>query len=163
MAEIQLTRGKVVLVDVADFEWLSQWNWYFCKGYARRKGLKLEGSLYGRGVYMHRQILNLLDSEIEVDHVNHNTLDNRRLNLRVCSRTQNLANSPLRKGSTFGYKGISVDRRCKSRPWQSQIQVGKEHFHLGCFSTKEQAALAYNKAALRYFGEFACLNEVVKK
>lgn len=163
MAEIRLSRGKVALVDDSDFEVLSQWNWTFDgHGYAHRMGRKSEGIMSRCRISMHRQIMGVVDPNIEVDHVNHNTLDNRRVNLRACSRSLNMGNQRLCKDSSSGYKGVSFLRKYlnRNKPWRAKIQVRKVEVSLGYFSTKEQAALAYNEAAKQHFGEFAHLNSL---
>lgn len=152
MAEILLSKGKIALVDDELFSEMSLWNWYFDGRYAARKE-------HGVKIYMHRQILSVVGSE--VDHRNHNKLDNRRFNLRVCTHKENQRNFPIRVTSTNGFKGIKFYRgRNLKKPWQSAIRIDGRKVSLGYFSTKEQAALAYNQAALKHFGEFACLNEV---
>lgn len=91
-----------------------------------------------------------------VDHINHDNSDNRIANLRECTRTQNMQNrrwkNPNGKGVT--YRG---DKK-EGRRWQAQIQVNKCKIQLGFFATKEEAALAYHRAAIAYHGEFACLD-----
>lgn len=159
MAEILLTKGKVAIVDDADFHWLSQWNWSVKDvDYAQRMCRKNEG--VGRKmVMMHRQILGVMDPSVEVDHINHNTLDNRRINLRLCSRYENQRNQILHRGTVSGFKGVSRAGSAIER-WQAQIQINGKIKYLGVFSTKEAAALAYNEVAIKFFGEFACLNKV---
>lgn len=162
MAEIRLPGGKVAVVDDEDYEVLSRFRWSSDGRYAGRKGLYSEGVLKGRSILMHRQILGLLDSgyTVQVDHINCNKLDNRRLNLRVCNRSQNMANSRVRKESKTGYKGVVFRGRGLSKPWVASISLGDRTKHLGYYSSKEEAALAYNVAALKYRGSFARLNEV---
>lgn len=162
MAEITLSKGKAVaLVDDSDFSWLNRWIWSLSGRYAKRVGRKEDGDLRGRSILMHRQILGVRESKVFCDHVNHEGLDNRRVNLRVCSQSQNQGNSRLCSDSSSGYKGVYFVRvKALSKPWKAQVAVDKRIKHLGYFHTKEQAALAYNEAALNYFGEFACLNEV---
>lgn len=98
---------------------------------------------------------------IEVDHRNNDVLDNRRENLRFATRSQNNRNRRVNRNNKSGYKGVSVDKRCPDR-WQAAIYVAPKQIRLGSFSTPEAAALAYNRAALKYYGEFARLNEVCK-
>jgi len=161
MAKIPLTKrkfkGQYVIVDDSDFEILSQWNWCEDKdGYVIRTGRKSDGVYMHRLIRMHRQILNALDSSLEVDHINHNVKDNRKSNLRLCKRKQNMENSRISKHSTSGYKGVYWHRAISK--WCAQITIDGRCMHLGLFLVKKQAALAYNEAAKQYFGEFACLN-----
>jgi type V secretory pathway adhesin AidA len=159
MVEISMPHGKVTVVDEADFERLSQWNWHVDgKGYALRTGRKSDGPLCRKGIFMHRQIMGVTDPSVEVDHHDHNTLNNQRSNLRLCSSLGNHANASLQVNTTSGYKGVSFDKRKKR--WQSRLKVKGEQIFLGYFSTKEQAAVTYNRAAIKHFGAFACLNEI---
>ena len=111
--------------------------------------------------YLHRLILGLTNPKIMVDHKNHNGLDNRRENLRVCNGSQNHGNEQIGKGYSSRYKGVSLYKGPHShlRPWVARIQINKKRIYLGVFSTEEEAAQAYNTAALQYFGEFAFLND----
>lgn len=107
------------------------------------------------GVKLHRLIMGVTDPKIKVDHKNHNGLDNRRCNLRVCTTTQNAQNSSPRKNSTSKYLGVSIRKNGK---WVAQIQVNKVKINLGYHVAEDEAAKVYDNAALRYFGEFANLN-----
>lgn len=95
---------------------------------------------------------------IEIDHWDGNTLNDRRFNLRRATVDQNRQNRGKSKTNTSGYKGVHF---CKSNgKWAAQISVNKKRKGLGYFSTKEEAALAYNSAAVRFHGEFAWLNTI---
>src|SRR4030067_2579990 len=103
MKKIPLSRGMVTLVDDLDYEWLSQWKWYAARGGATfYAGRSLPRSAEGRGaVWMHRLILSVPPG-IDVDHRNGNGLDNRRINLRSCNRSQNACNMrPIVGSSRF--------------------------------------------------------------
>lgn len=91
-----------------------------------------------------------------VDHINRNKLDNRRVNLRWADDHQNQMNRGKSIGLSSKYKGVTLDRG----RWAARIKAPGCPRHLGRFETEEEAALAYNAAAKRFFGEFACLNEV---
>lgn len=159
MAEIELTKGKVAFVDEEDLDRLNAHNWCFGSGYAVRKGLRSEG-LRGKTVYMHRQILGLDDPETFCDHINHNRLDNRKENLRVCSCSENGANRLTGRNSGSGFKGVTFIKNYSNRnkPWRAFLMVRGRGLTIGYFATKEQAAVAYNEAAKQHFGEFAKLN-----
>lgn len=151
MKQIALTQGMVALVDDADFEWLNQWKWFAAKSghcfYARRKE-------NGRLIQMHRVIAGCAP-DLEIDHLNHNGLDNRRENLRVCTRSLNMAN---RRGfkSRFGYRGVLQTPFQKT--FGAQIRVNRRLIYLGSFRTVEEAARAYDAAATIHFGPHARLN-----
>lgn len=105
---------------------------------------------------MHRVILGLLDGQI-CDHINRDKLDNRRENLRVCTLSQNAANSTkLRKQNKSGFRGVSWNTRANK--WHVRVQRGNKDFIVGHFLCKEEAARAYDAKALELFGEFAVLN-----
>lgn len=103
-------------------------------------------------VSLHRLIMGNPSSH--VDHRDGNTLNNRRSNLRLCSRSQNKANSKRYRNNTSGYKGVSPTRS-RRNPWQAIIYHERKQFHLGLFKTAEAAHEAYKAAAMRIYGEFA--------
>ena len=148
---IRLTKGMVAIVDAEDYEWLWRFNWYACtKGcgtYAARNGGVVAGKKT-TNVYMHRAIMKT-PWEVQCDHINHNTLDYRKSQLRNCEQIHNTANVRRHKDTLSGYKGVKV---------LAIIMVAGRSKHLGSFSTLEDAAHAYDRAALKYHGEFACLN-----
>lgn len=153
--KIKLTKGKFTLVDNCDFKKLNQWKWY-CTSHnyaARRIAVNKRKS---KMLYMHRVILNIKDG-FYVDHKNTNSLDNRRANLRICTKGQNQFNRTKSKTNTSGYKGVSKTRSGK---WRACISINDKTKYLGVFAFKKDAALAYNKAALEYHKEFVKLNEV---
>ena len=157
MKEIKLTQGKVAIVDDEDYEYLNQWKWYLCKGYITRN-IRLEDGRQGK-IYMHRLIV---DTPVGMytDHINGNRLDNRKGNLRICSKSQNGMNRGGQKNNTTGYKGVFINKARNNHIF-SQIRANNILIYLGTFRTLENAARAYNKAALKYHGEFAQLNEAV--
>ena len=91
-----------------------------------------------------------------VDHVNHDTLDNRKSNLRVCSNRENMMNQ-VQNGGSSKYKGVSFSK--KQRKYAAYISIDRRRRHLGTFETEEEAAIAYNTAAIEHYGEFAYLNQ----
>jgi len=112
--------------------------------------------LRGRKVLLHRAIMDFPSDD--VDHINLIKLDNRKVNLRACSRSQNMANSGARSTNTSGYKGVSwVEKKNK---WRASIRVNYTSIHIGYYKLKEEAAKAYNLAALKHFGDFAYLNTI---
>lgn len=150
---IPLTQGRFAIVDDADFEWLNEWKWYAARRgrtYYAVRGIRIKGKRHG--IQMHRVILQPPPG-LEPDHINNDGLDNRRLNLRLCTRSQNKANSRKQPGCSSRYKGVSWNRR--SRKWTAYITTNYRRRHLGCFDDEEQAAAAYNMAACDNFKEFA--------
>lgn len=166
MREIPLTHGLVALVDDDDFEWLSRHKWHAHRGgkgdgygfYAYRTvhlgvGMARPKSLR---IAMHGVLMGGDRPGFEVDHINLNGLDNRRANLRWATRSQQRANQGPRIDGSSGFKGVSFHR--KARKWTAQVQSGGKYYYLGLHATPEDAARAYDRAALELFGEFARIN-----
>jgi len=146
---IPLSHGLHAIVDAADYEWLSQYKWFLWgAGYAARR-------VPGGVLLMHREITQAPPGR-DVDHINGNRLDNRRSNLRICTRAENLRNTPKRQGCLSLYKGVSSNHRHKN--WFAQIWFEGDNIRLGTFDDETEAARAYDRAALELFGEFAWLN-----
>lgn len=158
MKEIQLTQGKVARVSDHRFEELNQYKWY--ADYRTSGG----GWQARSGDWcMHQMVMRDVPkpddkNEYEIDHVDRDSLNNEDENLRWATRSQNQANRPLSKSNTSGFKGVSFNRTLEK--WVAYIRVNGELKHLGCFFSAANAARAYNKAALRYFGPFAHQNPV---
>lgn len=156
MKQIQLTRGKVVLVDDEDFPYLNQWNWVANKGNSTWYAVRWGSNNGKKGhVKMHRVILNVPDGLV-TDHIDGNGLNNQRKNLRVTTIRQNSLNQGIRRDNTSGYKGVQWRR--DRNLWRAIIKVHEKLIHIGNFQKKEQAARAYDEAAIKYFGKFAKLN-----
>lgn len=158
--EIELTQGRVTLVDDADYEWLMQWKWTLMdKGqnalYAYRSGPRNGGR--GKTIMMHRQVMHA-PIGIDIDHRDGNGLHNCRSNLRFCNDRQNQANQRPRLGYSSKYKGVSWIKR--EHRWRVGIKNSGKSIHLGYFDDEIEAALAYNAAALELSGEFARLNVI---
>ncbi len=151
--KIPLTKGLVALVDDADAD-LATHHWYANNGYAVRLSDE-------RRVKLHRLILErILGSPIphgmEPDHINRDRCDNRRCNLRVVNHTANMVNRQRARVAS-GFKGVY--RRSRGR-WRAVITINGQQHNLGSFSSPVDAALAYNHAATKTWGEYVCLNDV---
>ena len=158
LKRIELTRGMFALVDDEDFDWLNRFNWtYGTPGYAYRHK-KIRGKI--KVIYMHRFILEHHGYNLNgfvTDHINRNKLDNRKINLRVATYSQNHANIDKYGNKSSKYKGVCWD---KSRnKWIVHIQINQKQAYIGRFDNEEDAAKAYNKRALELFGEYARINE----
>ena len=159
MKEIQLTQGKVALVDDDDFEYLNQFKWHVLISrntfYAIRH-LRIKKK-FVKSILMHRFIMNT-DKGLVVDHLNGNTLDNRKSNLRNCTHGENIRNQKLSIKNTSGYKGVSWSTNKKK--WFTQIQCENKKIFIGYFINPIDAAKAFNEAAIKYHGQFANLNKI---
>lgn len=154
MKKIKLTQGKYVLVDDEDFAVLNKYKWHFHdKGAAVRK--IYISAVKQRIVYMHREIMKPMGNT-EVDHINHDQLDNRKNNLRLCNRAENNANMRMSRHNSSSYKGVSYNK--KEKKYRAYISIANKQKHLGYFPTAIIAAKAYNEAAKRLRGVFAWIN-----
>lgn len=157
MKEIFLTKGMVAIVDDDDYNQLSKYKWQAefraDRWYARRRKPNSEG---GKCIYMHREIMNPNQDEV-VDHINGNGLDNRRENIRTCTRKQNQWNTKRQKNNRSSqFVGVHFD---KSRnKFVASIGYNYRVIYCGRYDTEIEAAIAFNKKAIEIKGEFAHLN-----
>lgn len=166
MKKIELTQGKVAIVDDEDYDRLSKHKWHAMhvvqSWYAIRK-LPRQPGKPRPSVLMHRQILGISDQR-KIDHRDGDGLNNRRANLRTATDRENSRNRNHKaKGCTSLYKGVYWNNN--SRKWMARIHDGKlgpnnkaRGRYLGYFFSERIAALVFDKAASESFGEFAALN-----
>lgn len=152
---IPLTQGQFTIVDADDYEWLSKWKWtvWHTKqgGFYARAWVSKQTSLA-----MHRIILNAGPGQI-VDHINRNTLDNRRANLRIVTQSQSNCNRRLLIASNkSGFRGVHWNSKAKK--WRAFIGINKRLIYLGSFDTPKAAAIARDEASRKYHGGFSPLN-----
>jgi hypothetical protein len=153
---IPLTQGQVCIVDDEDYEILNKWKWYatwsqFTRSYyAARNGREKPR----KHILMHREILGLKHGDKrQGDHVESGqTLDNRRVNLRIATREQNCANARLNRDSTTGLKGVTWHKG--SKKFRARITVHGKQINLGDFDDKQLAYSTYCEAVAKYHGEF---------
>jgi len=149
---IPLSQRKFAIVDAEDYDRFSKYKWHASnKGqtsYAQRNGP--DGI-----VCMHRLIAGA-PPHLVVDHINHNGLDNRKKNLRLCTQAQNIYNSLPRRNCSSKYKGVYLHKR--TNRYRATIRYKGKRFHLGSFKNEVDAAKAYDKKACELFGQFAYLN-----
>lgn len=159
MKNIELTKGKFAIVDDKDFDFLNQWKWHCSShGYACRvekETGKSHADRYSKNISMHR-LLTDTPKGMDTDHINGNKLDNRRNNLRVCTRSQNLSNRPSTILNKSGFKGVSPHKG----KYEAGLRKDGKRVYLGIYNTPKEAALAYNDKAKELFGNFAYLNVI---
>lgn len=154
MRELKLSQNKVTLVDDSDYDHLLQFMWY-----AAFKG----GSWYAmvmrnkKPMYLHRYLM-CPSKNLVVDHINRNSLDNQRRNLRIVSQGFNIQNRLKLRSNTSGYKGVSRHSNQLTYPWRAKIDFNHKQIYLGVFKDIKDAAKAYDTAALKYYGTNAVLN-----
>lgn len=154
---IRLTQGKATIVDPEDYEQVSKYKWHARYDQKTRsfRALHSHRREVGRSqtTFYLARLITCAPSGTHADHINHDTLDNRKCNLRVCTPSEN---GRSRRSHIKEYKGVHWHSR--DHIWAANIRVNKKLIHLGSFKDKLDAARAYNEAATYYFGEFACLN-----
>lgn len=163
MKEIPVTKNHRALVDDEDFDRLNQFHWcYHGDGYAAR-GYHCNGKLIIEK--MHRAVIGDAPDGLVIDHINGDRLDNRKANLRFVTVQQNCFNSkrkflPKERAGVnpSRYKGVTW--RNDRNKWRSQITYCGKRIYLGLYETEQEAALAYNKAAKKLYGEYARLNNL---
>lgn len=164
VAYIHLRDGISTIVDVSDLPFLSEYRWcaYTVKPVKNRSSPARVITNMPVGVKpstkaLPRVLLGISDTLIEVDHINCDPLDNRRSNLRICTRGENAKNREKpRRASSSKYKGVSLHR--DSGRWMAFIGLNRRCRYIGSYKTDIDAAMAYDKAAIKIHGEFAKLN-----
>jgi hypothetical protein len=148
-----LPDGTVFLFDRIDLPVVESMKWYACM-------CPYNGSLYitNRGGKVLYRMLANCPSNMEIDHINLNTLDNRRCNLRACTHQQNQINQPLQKNNTSGVSGVSYYPPRKK--YRARIKVSQHDIHLGYYSSFEEAVQARNVGMELMFGEYGRYNDV---
>jgi len=158
---IELTRGAKTLVDWEDLEWLNQWLWICSsRGYAVRSYRCKDKLGEKQLVSMHRAIMERHGYCIEgkeIDHINRDRLCNIKSNLRVATKSQNLINSSRRSHNTSGIAGVYYNK--KRDKWEAHLGLNSKRIVLGVFSNKEDAISARKIGLIKYFGEYANLDE----
>jgi hypothetical protein len=153
--------GCKVLIDDEDYERVNKYRWHLDRPYFRRTGnfyFKTRPSIDGtRHTWaLHHFIFGTPAKGMCLDHVNRNTLDNRKSNFRFATHQQNKYNQKCRKDSTSGYKGVSIQTHCQK--YVVRIVYDRKRHSLGTYSDSIEAAKVYDRKAIEVYGEFACTN-----
>lgn len=154
---------QVIIIDTEDYDKVKDYTWRLRKSQTKSANVYYAQSVskenYKRMVDMHRLLLDTAKGQM-VDHINGNGLDNRRKNLRTATNAENQYNARIRVDNPHGYKGVYYQERCPNKPWYIKIQANKGETKMskGNFSTKEEAAEAYDRLAISLHGKFARLN-----
>ncbi len=145
--KIALTKGMFAIVDESDYEFINQFKWLLCQTYAARYSYEKGNRKW---IFMHKLIVNAPEG-MEVDHINHDRLDNRRSNLRVATHQQNSFNHP-----GYGHRGVTkVINRPLKKPYCVRLMISGKNLYLGYYGTMKEARSAWKQAALKYYGKFA--------
>ena len=148
--ELQASNGAKFLIEEEDLHLVDPYNWHIDKrGYIYRHRW-IDGK--DKPLRLHRVIVDAPQG-MDVDHINKVRHDNRRSNLRVCTRQQNIFNSKIKSNNTTGYKGVSLKRN----KYRARIRIGGKEINLGCFKTAKEASEAYDAAVVHHHKEFAYL------
>lgn len=162
MKRIPLTKGQFTLVNDEDFEELSNHRWYASFNKTSRTYYAVRWAYPNKRnstIRMSRQIMGVTDPKIQVDHIDHNGLNNQRNNLRICNGRQNNCNQRKQSNCSSKFKGVCWHKRLNK--WTSRVinETGeKKYIHLGYFENEIDAAKAYDEAAKIHYGVFAKLN-----
>ena len=152
IAYVPLTKGYEAIIDATDVPLVDAWNWTTIVGRSNVYGFRnYWKDKIKRRVYLHRAIVGELDG-FQVDHINRNGLDNRRVNLRLATRSQNQHNRVASSNNTSGFKGVTWHNGAQK--WQAQIAFSGRNKYLGRYDTVEDAHAAYVEASIKYHGEF---------
>lgn len=171
---VEIKGGFRALIDKDDLQKVKDFKWLLhvkSNGYISVYRYKRKGPRKYARIKMHTDIMGAAPHGLMWDHRNGNTLDNRKANFRLATQRQNSQNARVRrikdrpvKPKSSRYKGVSYSlvhkRDTLTKPWRCRIRVNGQSINIGWFKTEEEAALAYNKNAEYYFGEFCSLNEV---
>ena len=139
----------IVLFDIDDIDIIRSRKWYI--GYNSNRMV-----MCSNGDLLSREIMRVSDPKLIIDHINHNTLDNRKCNLRICTQSENSANKRFYSNKSSIYKGVSWYKNNKK--WRSSIGYKRECYLLGYFNDEIEAAKAYDKKARELFGQYALTN-----
>jgi HNH endonuclease len=148
-------------VDEESYQLIKDKRWFGEKHTYSKKYYVVYRYNHNKRIYLHRFLLSVTDSKIQVDHKDGNTLNNKLSNIRACPKGKyNAINRPKQRNNTSGYKGVFKREDTKTLKYRAAIRVDQRLISLGTFENPKEAAKCYNEAAIKYFGEFAHLNKI---
>jgi hypothetical protein len=150
MRAIPLSKGYAATVDDCDYKRVSAYKWH---AHPTNHSVYARACIEGKNVYMHRFLLQA-PSKMEVDHIDHNGLNNTRENLRLATKSQNARNARLRKDNTSGIRDVLWDK--KSEKWRAYVVLDGKQYHVGYFTSLKEAEEAACSKRLELHKEFYC-------
>lgn len=160
---MELNSDKITIFDIDDLYILDSIHRWGASKHGDRYYAHSSRTIEKKRItYCLHRLITTCPEGMYVDHINGDTLDNTKSNLRICTNKENCRNTKLSKNSTSGYKGVSCYKKDRNKKWIAKIMVDYKTINLGYFWTKEEAAYAYNLAAVKYHGDFARLNIITK-
>lgn len=146
------------IIDTEDLERCRKYKWCVMS----KKSVRQFYIMNAKAGKLHAFILRYkTNSKMHIDHIDGNTMNNRKSNLQICTNQQNQLKKKMQSNNTSGYRGVTwYVNPGKTSRWMAQIYFNHKRHHIGYFDSKEEAALAYNEKAKEFFGDFAVLNKV---
>lgn len=161
MGKIKLSKGYFAIVDDSDLKLVSKYKWHVYEQGNNKYAVTTSRADSGKEstIRMHRLILDAKKGT-SVDHINHNGLDNRRINIRICTQSQNAMNARIKTfaNKSSRYKGVTWHK--KRQRFVSYIMLNYKRIYIGRYKNELDAAIAYNNKAIELFGEFAYINTI---
>jgi hypothetical protein len=156
MKNLILARGDMAILDDEDFDRLHEFKWYSKCNSSGIVYAQASVCIYPewKKLFLHREVMNVEDSRVWIDHIDRNGLNCQKSNLRLCNASQNGANSSKRSNNTSGFKGVYWHHGS----WYAAIRVNYKKIYVCGLASAEDAARAYDKMAVEHFGNFANLN-----
>lgn len=147
--EVECFNYDTFLIDKQDYEICKPYVWHI--NYDKTGYKSVTTKINGRMIKLHRLLLNCLDSKIEIDHINRDSTDNRRSNLRFANRSINNFNKSLQSNNTSGHKGIYKTKNYNK--WLVQIGCDGKRYYIGSYNTLDEAIQARNNAEYMYYSK----------
>ena len=146
---IEITQGQKTLVDDEDYDYLNQWRWN-ASWSNNTKSFRVRRFTISGTIYLHRVIMNA-PKDFQVDHINHDTLDNRKENLRLVTNSQNMINRRVQSNNTSGVKGVYKN----GNKFVAQIWIDGKSQYLGIYKNFKDAEIARRDAEIKIHGQYA--------